>query len=127
MISTKFQDHMSVTLKDIIDNTAAASLDSEVLKQFCKSEGLTFEQFAVQFAQRITHDYMNSRSSWLECDCAMNGLYSYSVAVRGTPLDGYALAVFRAFDEAEYRHAGDPENFDPESRTKKLLSENASH
>ncbi|PZQ13224.1 MAG: hypothetical protein DI564_12010 [Rhodanobacter denitrificans] len=46
----------------------------------------------------------------------MNHLFAFACSGQDDVFSGYAWSVFRAFDEGEYSHAGDPDETDPEAK-----------
>lgn len=72
--------------------------------------------FCDAFSRRVAHRYAASRLDFEAADAAMNRLFAFSHSGEDDIFSGYAWSVFRAFDEGEYTHAGDPGGTDPEAK-----------
>lgn len=98
-------------------------ITSETVEHACSHFSLSPLEFCNAFAQEIAESYLNGTLPWSDGDTAMTALsgYFFAHAPKNAPFPDYAFGVYLAFDEAEYVHAGDPEDFDHESRTRTLL------
>ncbi len=63
-------------------------------------------EFFDQFAGRVANRYWRGEYSWEFADAAMNELFAYAYVRSNSGLSSFAWAVFSAFDEGEYIHAG---------------------
>jgi hypothetical protein len=70
-------------------------------------------EFCIAFARYVAENYVSGVLEFSVADQAMNELYAYSYhdADRGMP--ELAWEIFHAFDEGEYRHAGDAPDVEP--------------
>lgn len=93
-----------------------APLPRAAVERLRSGEELSPMDFCDSFARRVAHEYAENNLSFSTADAAMNALHVYVSNEFDVRLPSYAWEVFLAFDEGEYRHAGDPEGIDPEQK-----------
>jgi hypothetical protein len=111
------------TLAEIIEKAGDRNLLAEDFDAAARSIGVAPSDLTDMFARTVAEDYQLGRLSWAVADAAMNWLFfDYGVhSNREGVLTPLAERVFEAFDEGEYKHLGEPENRQGESRTRALL------
>jgi len=110
-----------MNLETLIELSTKEPLDSAAIQRVCVQERMPVERVLDAFATKVAEGYCAGRYSWQFGDVAMNALYTYAYVLSDTCLSDHAMGMYEAFDEGEYRHPGDPKDFDGELRTHELL------
>ena len=91
-----------------------------VLEKSAVGVGKTVHILLDDLARHVAEGYLTGTYSWEFGDQAMNHLYQAAYVSEDICLPKYAMEVFLAFDEGEYKHEDYPE-MDGEPRTRALL------
>jgi hypothetical protein len=108
------------SLETLVEDLAIKCPGVGVLEMSAASLGKTVQVLFNDLARRIADGYLTGTYSWEFGDQAMNNLYAAAYVSEDIGLPKYAMEVFLAFDEGEYKHKGSPE-MDGEPRTRALL------
>ena len=108
------------SLETLVQHLARECPGVGVLDMTAASLGKTVQVMLNDLARRIADGYLTGTYSWEFGDQAMNNLYAAAYVSEDIGLPKYAMEVFLAFDEGEYKHKDSPE-MDGEPRTRALL------
>ena len=83
-------------------------LMSTDINDICVRHSVSRKDFYDRFARYVATEFAAGRLSYEAGDAAMNDLFGHSEH----ELQGFAWAIFLAFDEGEFLHDGDPPDID---------------
>ncbi|WP_100641512.1 hypothetical protein [Marinobacter salexigens] len=119
-----------INLEALIKAAATRGTEPEysTILEFCTATRTMPEQFCNDYAVWVAKGFYEERLTYEFCDGAMNYLWGFMTT---PPVFGEdknipepAFEIYRAFDEGEYHHQGDPSAIDPvEKYTKPLVEE----
>jgi hypothetical protein len=113
-----------MTLDEFIVLTTSRVPDSKAVEQAAQRLEISKKELFELIARTVAERFLNNAMPWSAGDTAMNNLFSYTLHA-GDPdvedLPVFARRVFESFDEGEYRHLGEPDEFQGEGRTRLLL------
>jgi hypothetical protein len=109
-------------MKHLIQRASAEPVSETELTQAAQSLGISLYSLCDAFARELAEGYLRGEYLWEFGDSAMNSLYSSAYGSSDGGLPPFALGVYEAFDEGEYRHLQDS-GPDGEPRTRTLLGQ----
>ena len=95
---------MNETIAQIVEKMAAPNQRNPLIdsmEALCTTYGLTRHALFDVIARHIAAEFMSDHMDFWSADAAANDLFAYSCHIED-PLDGFAMAVFLAFDAAEH-------------------------
>jgi hypothetical protein len=105
-------------LKTLIQVLSGTAVSADAVEDVARTLGISVPSLCDEFAREVAQGFMRGEYSWELGDAAMNGLYGSAYAVGDFGLPDFAIQVYEAFDEGEYRHLNDPSpNGAPRTRT----------
>jgi hypothetical protein len=108
------------SLESLAKDLAMKCPEAGALEDSAVCMGKTVDLLLDDLARHVAEGYLTGTYSWEFGDQAMNHLYQAAYVSEDIGLPKYAMEVFLAFDEGEYKHKDSPE-MDGEPRTRSLL------
>lgn len=96
------------SLKSLIQALSDTAVSTDYVEGAARTLGISVPSLCDEFAREIAQGFLRGEYSWEFGDAAMNGLYGSAYAVGNFGLPDFAMQVYEAFDEGEYRHLNDP-------------------
>jgi hypothetical protein len=91
-------------LKTLIQVLSGKAVSADNVEDVARTLGISVPSLCDEFAREIAQGFMRGEYSWEFGDGAMNGLYGSAYLVGDFGLSDFAMQIYEAFDEGEYRH-----------------------
>jgi hypothetical protein len=101
-----------MTIDTALSICSERSLTRAEVVLLCEATAEETDEALEALAQDVAERYLRGAATFLSADTLMNDLFSY--AAIHSELPPKFMRVYEAFDEGEYRHAGDEEGVDSE-------------
>jgi hypothetical protein len=108
-------------LNELIGKIADQPPRAALLRKAAAQRSISLDALLDEVARHIAESYLGAKYTWDYADKAMNNLYNAAYVLDDFCLPNYAMQVYLAFDEGEYKHM-DSRDLDGEPRTKAILN-----